>query len=256
MNSYTVYRTYLALRLHFTTDNYDIFEMQGRVRASKKAFNGRKDLFSMEKISKKYSDAEIVDFLVSNFVTGDRWGGAFDHSAHDTYLIWLGRQERLSYQFAEDLDFLSKKSTEWPDLLCSSKTGHPYIIKAFLGNHICVETLTILDALSQHQITNLDLNDTIVWPNLRRIILKYAPFLKFDDQRFRDILGKRFDTASNDRIRAADVATTGTIQPFSGSDSKSFATYSRDPKIFDKISSKQSSTFQAGRSVALSDYFV
>ncbi|NDA79066.1 MAG: hypothetical protein EBY07_15090 [Actinobacteria bacterium] len=256
MNSFNVYKTYLALKLHFTTDTYDVFEKQGRVRASAKSFNTRKDLFSIEKISKKYSDAEIVDFLVSNFITGDRWGGVFDASAHETYLTWLGRQERLAYQFNEDLLYLCNHSTKWSDLLDCRKTSHPYIIRAFLGNHICIETLTILDVLSGKQITGLDLNDTIVWPALKRIVTKYAPFLRFDDQKFRSVFGQRFTDASNDSVRTSGTATARDYNTDAGSVLKSNSAYSRDPKIFDKISSKPPSTFQTGQSVALSDYFI
>ena len=67
MEPFEVYRSYLALKLHFTTDKYDVIKQQGRVRASKQSFFKRTDLFSIKKIATDYSDKEVVDFLVANF---------------------------------------------------------------------------------------------------------------------------------------------------------------------------------------------
>ena len=83
MEPFKVYQYYLALRLHFTTDNYDVIKQQGRVRASKQSFFKRKDLLAIKRVAETYSDKDIVDFLVSNFVSGDRWGGVFDIEAKD-----------------------------------------------------------------------------------------------------------------------------------------------------------------------------
>ena len=48
MEPFEVYRHYLALKLHFTTDRYDIVKQQGRIKASKQAFLRRSDLFSIK----------------------------------------------------------------------------------------------------------------------------------------------------------------------------------------------------------------
>jgi len=51
MQPFEVYRYYLALRLHFTTDNYDVIKQQGRVRATKNSFLKRKDLLSINRVA-------------------------------------------------------------------------------------------------------------------------------------------------------------------------------------------------------------
>ena len=73
----------MALKLHFTTDKYDVIKQKGKVRASRQAFAKRSDLFSINKIAKKFSDEEVANFLIANFVSGDRWGGLFDSEAKD-----------------------------------------------------------------------------------------------------------------------------------------------------------------------------
>ena len=65
MTPYDVYRSYLALKLHFTTDQYDVIKQQGRVKTSKQAFFKRKDLFAIKKLSETYDDCEVVNFLVA-----------------------------------------------------------------------------------------------------------------------------------------------------------------------------------------------
>ena len=95
MEPFEVYRYYLALRLHFTTDNYNVIEQKGRVRATKNSFLKRKDLLSIRRVAETYSDKDIVDFLVANFVSGDRWGGVFDVESKERYQGWKKRIESI-----------------------------------------------------------------------------------------------------------------------------------------------------------------
>ncbi|NDA16984.1 MAG: hypothetical protein EBY99_04810, partial [Burkholderiaceae bacterium] len=145
MEPYEVYRAYLALRLHFTTPTYDVIKQQGRVRASKQSFFKRKDLFAIKKISQEYSDKEVVDFLVANFVSGDRWGGVFDSEAKETYLDWKRRIESITYTFDKDLSTLSrimeKNDIEFPILFQPINNNHPAILKLYLKRSISIETL-------------------------------------------------------------------------------------------------------------------
>ena len=103
MESFEVYRYYLALRLHFTTEKYDAIKQQGRVKASRQAFLKSNDLLAMRRVAETYSDKEVVDFLVSNFITGDRWGGVFDVDAKERYTEWKKRIESLSYTFEKEI---------------------------------------------------------------------------------------------------------------------------------------------------------
>jgi len=51
MEAFDVYRSYLALKLHFTTDKYDAIKQRGRVRATKQSFFKRTDLLNIRKIA-------------------------------------------------------------------------------------------------------------------------------------------------------------------------------------------------------------
>lgn len=193
MEPFEVYRYYLALRLHFTTDKYDAIKQQGRVRASKQAFLKRNDLLAIRRVAETYSDKEVVDFLVSNFVSGDRWGGVFDVEAKERYTDWKRRMESMSYVFQKELSkvvlFCEKNSITFNECLVSTKNQHPYIIKMYLRNDVSVETLVILNQLNEFTV-DLDtaLANDLIWPDLSRIIKKYTPFLSIDKEKYNGIL--------------------------------------------------------------------
>jgi hypothetical protein len=196
MDEYSVYKMYLALRLHFTTDNYDVIQQKGRVRASRQAYAKRKDLFSIRKIAKSYSDEEVANFLVANFVSGDRWGGMFDLEAGQRYKEWKKRVESLSYNFEQELDNiindLEESNLKIEDIYTVSKGQHPYIIKAFLRNTISIETLVILERLNKFtERFDREISDTVVWPDVSRLIKKYKPFLLIDMEKYNAIFRRR-----------------------------------------------------------------
>jgi type I restriction-modification system DNA methylase subunit len=196
MDEYSVYKMYLALRLHFTTDNYDVIQQKGRVRASRQAYAKRKDLFSIRKIAKSYSDEEVANFLVANFVSGDRWGGMFDLEAGQRYKEWKKRVESLSYNFEQELDNilndLEESNLKIEDIFAVSKGQHPYIIKAFLRNTISIETLVILERLNKFtERFDREISDTVVWPDVSRLIKKYKPFLLIDMEKYDAIFRRR-----------------------------------------------------------------
>ena len=197
MDAFEVYKYYLALKLHFTTDKYDVIEQKGKVRATKTAFAKRKDLFAINKVAKTYNDEEVANFLIANFVSGNRWGGVFDTDAKETYLNWKKRTEGLTYNFEKDLDNiileLEQSNKTFEHLFYCPKSEHPYIIKAYLRHSVSIETLVILDKI-YNLVPKFDseINDTIVWPDISRLITKYRPFLKIDKDKFHAIIRERF----------------------------------------------------------------
>jgi len=199
MDDFSVYRMYLALKLHFTTDNYDVIQQKGKVRASKSAFNKRKDLFSIKKIAKTYSDEDVANFLVANFVSGDRWGGMFDSEAGKRFIDWKKRTESLTYLFSTDIDKIlleiEENGVKFEDIFTISKGQHPYIIKAYLRNTITIETLVILDRIIGF-VDKFDKNilDEVIWPDISRLIKKYKPFLKIDLEKYDRTLRDKIKT--------------------------------------------------------------
>jgi hypothetical protein len=192
MEPFEVYRYYLALRLHFTTDKYDVIEQRGRVRATKNSFLKRKDLLSIRRVAETYSDKDIVDFLVANFVSGDRWGGVFDVESKERYQGWKKRIEAISYTFKKEIDkavtYADKLGITFNQLFYCNHGQHPFIIKMYLRNDISIETLVILNKLNNFtDQLDQELKDDLVWPDTSRIIKKYSPFLEIKKDKYNEI---------------------------------------------------------------------
>lgn len=194
--AFEVYRMYLALKLHFTTDQYNVIDQQGRVRASKQSFFKRKDMMSINKVAKKYSDKEIANFLIANFVSGDRWGGMFDVEAAERYIAWKKRMESLQYQFESDVDLIQfemeKIGETFEHAFKISNSEHPYILKSYMRGTTSIETLVILDTICRYSsLFDAKLDADLVWPDLSRTIRKYKPFLKFSKEKYDGLFRRR-----------------------------------------------------------------
>lgn len=176
---FNVFCEYLALKSHFTNKKYDYFKYNRKVRATITTFNERRDRYWFERTSRKYSDKEIIDFLVSNFALSDNpqnlWIGEIINSGERNYKEWMRRQQSLSYLFKEQSEQLLSNN-ELKDVLSCSK-GHPILLKKFLGGEISLETIVIFDKIFSYR-KNFDKKlDDPIWEIVSLKIQKYSPFL-------------------------------------------------------------------------------
>jgi hypothetical protein len=190
MSPFETYQTYLSMKSHFTNSKYDFFKYGGKSRATITSFNKRKDKYWFEKTSRKYSDREIVDFLLSNFVSADNpqnlWIGEIINSGERTYADWMRRQQSLTYLFKEQSNELFSEIKLDDALNCSK--GHPPVLKKFLGGKISLETLVIYDKIFLFGKTfDKQLLDP-VWECVSLKIKKYSPFIQVDISSYKKIL--------------------------------------------------------------------
>ena len=183
------------MKSHFTNKRYDFFKYGGKSRATMTSFNKRKDKYWFEKTSRKYSDQEITDFLLANFVTTNTpqnlWIGEIINSGERTYADWMRRQQSLTYLFREQSKkLLSEKKLE--EVFNCSK-GHPPILKKYLGGEISLETLTIFEKIfSFGKKFNRKLKDP-VWETVSMKLKKYSPFLNINVFQYKKILREIVD---------------------------------------------------------------
>ena len=187
---FETYQTYLSMKSHFTNKRYDFFKYGGKSRATMTSFNKRKDKYWFEKTSRKYSDQEITDFLLSNFVNTDTpqnlWIGEIINSGERKYADWMRRQQSLTYLFKEQSkELLSEKKLEE---VFNCSRGHPLILKKYLGGDISLETLVIFEKIfSFGKKFNRKLKDP-VWETVSMKIKKYVPFLNINVFQYKKIL--------------------------------------------------------------------
>ena len=114
MTDYEAYKTYCAIKRHFQSPTYDFFKYNGKVRASRSAFEKRNDKYFFAKLAKH---KDVIGFLVANFVHGDRWVGDLvnEQVAEKAYREWLMKKQSITYVFKNDLDKIDNLSNELKD---------------------------------------------------------------------------------------------------------------------------------------------
>ena len=195
---FETYQTYLSMKSHFTNRKYDFFKYGGKSRATMTSFNKRKDKYWFEKTSRKYSDQQILDFLLSNFVTTDNpqnlWIGEIINSGERNYAEWMRRQQSLTYLFKEQLgELLSNNNLN--EVFDCSNSKHPIVLKRYLGGEISLETLIILEKIFSFA-KNFDkkLKDP-VWETVSLKLKKYNPFLNINVFHYKKILREMVDVS-------------------------------------------------------------
>jgi len=186
MTPFEAYKTFLGIKYHFTTEQYDYVKYHGKVRATIQAFEKRRDKFHFAKLA-KHKDVE--GFLIANYVSGDftGWvGDLFTDESEKTYYDWLSRQQSLSYKFKTDLE---KLEDDFVSYFKVNGGQHPKLLVLYKRDEISIETLTILNRfLKFFPVWDQKINDTVIWPKIHNKCIKYEPFIHYDKEKIKGIL--------------------------------------------------------------------
>lgn len=194
MTGYEVFGLYQSIKLHFTTDNYDYFKYNGKTHLSIESFEKRKDKWHFYKLSRRLQNKdEMLNFIVANFVGNENtWVGELLDDQSD--IVYRQRQkviQSLSYTFQNDCEKLFSTTGDPNSVLRSESGDYPTLLTKALRKEIEIESVCILDSLLGFVPMWTDrITDTIRWPNIRRKILKYKPFIEFDKTRYKLLLKK------------------------------------------------------------------
>ena len=106
-DGFEVYRMYLALQRHFSTD-YDYFEYNGKVKVSTDAYSKRNDLYAFEKLTHIIKKEDREDFFVSHFLDNPKeWIRNMSKQKLDEYKAVY---RNFPIKFQEQLYFVMKQS--------------------------------------------------------------------------------------------------------------------------------------------------
>lgn len=193
MNPYEVYVTYLALKRHFSSEAYDFFKYQGKIRCSMETFKKSKDRFFFEKLSRKKSPQEIIDFFVSNFIASDNpsslWIGDVIKKGEGIFIESKRIRESMSYIFEQDLKTILE-SQHLYELIKSEGTKHSKLIKLHLNNTLRFESFFILiECLNIQKQYDKAYTDPI-WSSISKKISKYRNFFRGDYDKYKSIIRK------------------------------------------------------------------
>ncbi len=184
---FDVYKTYLAVKLHFTSDSYDYTRYDGKVNAKLDTFTKRKDRYFFHKLSTKYNKDEILDFFVSNFVKdGKKWiGNLLENDGREVYLDFRKRKEAFTYHFRGDCNNLANdlgnRGISFNDGFTSPGGQHPRVLRLLIQRKISYQTTVVLDYfLNFCKNWDKEITEKVVWPEISLKVTRLKPFVKFN----------------------------------------------------------------------------
>jgi hypothetical protein len=193
MSAFEAYKMYVALKLHFTTDNYDYFTFNGKCRASESSFEKRKDRYFFKKVVTKFNNIQLQEYFVSNFILdGTSWVGSMVRDKGEkNYVDWKKKMESLHYTFSCDVDFLLSEVEDFEMLFVVDNT-HPPLLKYYLGKKITLETFVILNKILTFT-NDFDklISEPFIWKEVKRTVIKYSPFINVDLIKYKQTLKQK-----------------------------------------------------------------
>lgn len=193
MTGFECYKTYLALKHHFTSETYDYFKYNGKTRANEQTFKTRKDRYFFESMSRKRSDEEILNYFLSNFVystdPSKLWIREIIKNGEGHFTSWKRRKESIAYHFENELEEVLKDDIDTA-FTCKNTTHSP-LLKKHLSGKVSIETLIILDRIFRFK---KDYDKTLsdpIWKMVSSKMEKYSPFLTIDAEKFLKIVRRK-----------------------------------------------------------------
>lgn len=149
MDGIQAYRYYMALKLHFSKDSYDVFK-NPKVNCSQKSFDKRNDRFLFEKLAKKHPvDRELIQYYVANFAYGNTNLVYNEEESISCYFEWVKRKESITKVFSDDIDKIiqiaQKNKFTKNEVLDFTFSTPSVILSLYLGGHISIESVRIID---------------------------------------------------------------------------------------------------------------
>ena len=198
MTSYEAYTLYLAIKLHFTTPNYDYFKHNAKVNSSFNSFIKRNDRFFFHKLATKYGE-NLRDYYVSNFVDRPKtWVGDLVRADGDTiYNKWKKYNESFSYNFRNDCVLLRNvidgDNIRFDDVFSVDSGQHPRLLRLLLSGKVSIQSVIIFDKiLSFVSRWDKEIKETIIWPEKSFKLKKLNPFIKFNITKCKFIMKEVF----------------------------------------------------------------
>ena len=187
--SFNCYVKYLAMKKHFTTDQYDYHKYRGKIRASFDTYRTRNDVFFFHKLAQKDDPEKLL--MANMIVKPNIWiREILEQAGEDRYIDWLKKRDSLTRVVKEDL---AKLRDVYQDNFVSVNGQHPEILRLFIQRQITLETFTILTHSAKiFDYWDANLVDKIVARDIIRLSKKYYPFLDIDQKKFKKVIKDYF----------------------------------------------------------------
>jgi len=185
MTGFRAFRYYIALKLHFNKQSFNVFQNRGNIKGSYAAFESRNDKYLFEKLAKKFvSDKDLIQFLVANLAYGNDNIVYALEEAEEYYIQWMKRKQSITKSFFDDLNTIQfeaeKNNYNLDQIINFTLNTYPVIIKLYLGKKISMESIYILnDFIPMVQKWKQEPSMMVIENDILRIE-KLKGFVKYD----------------------------------------------------------------------------
>jgi len=182
MEPIDVYLMYCAMKAHFGKSDYDFVTYKGKTRIKRDTFYKRKDRSFFARLSRKYkTELEIKNYFVANFIKDKK--GYIANFSNENYESWKLKRQGFFDMFDVEMTPLVQA---FENLFRIEKNQHPKLMKEFLGGRVSLETMIILEELvSYKKAWDKQLEDDIIWLDLRNLMDNYERFLTIDQEQYK-----------------------------------------------------------------------
>ena len=181
MEPIDVYLMYCAMKAHFSKNDYDFFTYKGKSRVPRNSVYKRKDRGFFVKLSRKYSEEDLKNYLVANFIIDRR--GYIANFSNENYEQWKEKRNNFYNMFTDEIRPLVKN---FNPLFEVKNSEHPILLKEYLGKRVSLETLIILDDLVNFSKTwDNRMAEDYIWFDLKKLMNNYKRFLTIDKNQYR-----------------------------------------------------------------------
>ena len=193
MEPIDVYLMYCAMKAHFGKSDYDFVTYKGKTRIKRDTFYKRKDRSFFVRLSRKYkTEQEIKNYFVANFIKNKK--GYIANFSDENYESWKLKRQGFFDLFEVEMKPLVEA---FEDLFRIENKQHPKLMREFLGGRVSLETVIILDELVNFDPNwNRELEDDIIWIDLRNLMDNYERFLTIDQEQYKIRLLKLIEESS------------------------------------------------------------
>ena len=193
MEPIDVYLMYCAMKAHFGKSDYDFVTYKGKTRIKRDTFYKRKDRSFFVKLSRKYkTEQEIKNYFIANFIKNKK--GYIANFSDENYESWKLKRQGFFDLFEVEMKPLVEA---FEDLFRIENKQHPKLMREFLGGRVSLETVIILDELVNFDPNwNRELEDDIIWIDLRNLMDNYERFLTIDQEQYKIRLLKLIEESS------------------------------------------------------------
>ena len=133
MDGFKAYKLYMALKLHFTSPSYNVFERRGRLKGTYEKYLQRPDYGLFEKVGHKWNERDYIRYIAANFMYRNPNVIYDEEDGQANYTEYNRRKQSITKIFADDVQKIV-------DSKCKD------VLQLYLQGKVTIETMVILDS--------------------------------------------------------------------------------------------------------------